>query len=142
PTVTVSTASVAELTATMLADDSERDPAVLADRIDAVALEFDEVAADCRLGTVTWLGGARLAPSTVACHLLEEFLVHGHDIAHAGGRPWPIERRHALLAIEGAALPIITALPTSFLNAERAGSLRARIDIRLRGGGRAVLVVD
>jgi hypothetical protein len=142
PTGTVNTASVAQLTASMLADDSERDPAALADRIDAFALEFDEVAAHCEADTVTWLGGARLAPSAVACHLLEEFLVHGHDIAHAGDRPWPIQRRHARLAIEGAALPIIAALPTAFVNAERAGSFRARIEIRLRGGGRAQLVFD
>ena len=142
PTGTVNTASVAELTEAMLDDDRQRDPAALADRVTALADDFDEVAANCSADTVTWLGGAQLAPSAVACHLLEEFLVHGHDIARASDRPWPILRRHALLAIEGAALPIITALPTSFLNAERAGSLRARIDIRLRGGGRAVLVVD
>src|SRR5205823_9713573 len=57
PAVTVSTASVAELTAAMLADDSERDPAVLADRIGALADAFDEVAARCEAHTVTWLGG-------------------------------------------------------------------------------------
>jgi hypothetical protein len=142
PAVTVSTASVAELTAAMLADDSERDPAVLADRIGALADAFDEIAAHCEADTVTWLGGARLAPSAVACHLLEEFLVHGHDIARASGRPWPIQRRHARLAIEGAALPIIAALPTAFVNAEKAGSFRARIDVRLRGGGGAQLVFD
>jgi hypothetical protein len=28
--------------------------------------------------------------SAVACHLLEECLVHGHDIARAVGRPWSI----------------------------------------------------
>ncbi len=142
PTGTVNTAKVAELTEAMLADDRERDPVVLADRFHALADEFDAVAADCRRETVTWLGGARLAPSAVACHLLEEFLVHGHDIARATGRPWPIQRRHALLAIEGAALPIIAALPTAFVNAQRAGSFRARIEIRLRGGARTQLVLD
>jgi len=50
--------------------------------------------------------------------------------------------RHAALAIEGAAMPIITALPTSFVNAKRAGDLRARVDINLRGGGRQHLVLD
>jgi len=142
PAGPVSTATVAKLTDAMLADDSERDLAVLADRIDHLAQEFDEVAAGCRADTVTWLGGARLAPSAVACHLLEEFLVHGHDIARATQRPWPIRRRHALLAIEGAALPIIAALPTSFVNAQRAGSLSARIDVRLRGGGRTDLILE
>src|SRR5204862_7165722 len=102
PTAPVSTASGAEPTATMLADDGERDPVTLADRIGDMAGVFDEVAAGCRADTVIWLGGALLAPSAVACHLLEECLVHGHDIARASGRPWPIQSRHARLAIEGA----------------------------------------
>jgi len=142
PSGPVSTANVAELTAAFLADDSERDPAALADRMEDLGREFDDVAAGCRADTVGWLGGAQLPPSAVACHLLEECLVHGHDIASGSGQRWPIERRHAVLAIEGAALPILAALPTSFVNAERAGDFRARIDIRLRGGGRNQLVID
>jgi SCP-2 sterol transfer family protein len=141
PSVTVTTADIAELTAQFLADDRERDPAVLADRIEALAQEFDDVAARCEATTVQWLGSAVLPPSAVACHLLEECLVHGHDIASAIGRPWPIERRHAVLAIEGGALPIIDALPpTAFVNQKRVGSFRARIEVRLRGGGRTHLV--
>jgi len=140
--VTVNTANIAELTEAMLADDTERDPAKLADRIETMAHEFDEIAGHCDADTVEWLGGALLPPSAVVCHLLEECLVHGHDIAQGSGQRWPIQRRHAALAIEGAAMPIITALPTSFVNAKRAGDLRARVDINLRGGGRQHLVLD
>jgi ADP-heptose:LPS heptosyltransferase len=43
--------------------------------------------------------------------LLNECLVHGHDIAKATGRPWPIQRHHALLAMEAFVLPLIAALP-------------------------------
>lgn len=100
PEAIVTKAGIAEATAKILAEDSERDPAVLADRMSALATEFDDVASRSRSATVDWLQGTRLPPSAVACHLLNECLVHGHDIAKATGRPWPIQRHHALLAIE------------------------------------------
>ncbi len=143
PQAIVTTAGMAEVNAKMLAEDGERDPAVLADRIGTLANEFDDVASRSRAATVDWLQGTRLPTSAVACHLLEECLIHGHDIARALGRPWPIQRHHALLAIEGAAFPLIAALPPSaFLNQEKAGSFRARFELRLRGGGRTALVFD
>ncbi|MEV0405404.1 maleylpyruvate isomerase N-terminal domain-containing protein [Actinoallomurus sp. NPDC050550] len=143
PQAIVTTAGMAEVNAKMLTEDDERDPAVLADRIGALADEFDGVASRSRAATVDWLQGVRLPPSAVACHLLEECLVHGHDIARVAGRPWPIQRQHALLAIEGGALPLIAALPpAAFLNLEKAGSYRARFEVRLRGGGRTLLVFD
>jgi hypothetical protein len=134
---------MAKLNAKLLAADGERDPAVLADRIATLAGEFDDVASRSRAATVGWLQGARLPPAAVACHLLEECLTHGHDIARATGRPWPIPRHHAVLAVEGGALPLIAALPpTAFLNQERAGSFRARFELHMRGGGRTLLVFD
>lgn len=143
PEATVTPAGMAEINAKMLAEDGEREPAVLADRIGTLAKEFDDVASRSRAGTVDWLQGTRLPPSAVACHLLEECLIHGHDIATATGRPWPIQRHHALLAVEGGALPLITALPpTAFVNQEKARSFRARFDLRLRGGGSTVMVFD
>jgi hypothetical protein len=96
-----------------------------------------------RVGTVGWLQGVRLPASAVACHLLEECLMHGHDIARAVGRSWLIQRHHALLAVEGGVLPLIGVLPpTAFVNQEKAGSFRARFELRLRGGGRTVMVFD
>ncbi|MBO0769927.1 MAG: maleylpyruvate isomerase N-terminal domain-containing protein [Actinobacteria bacterium] len=143
PEAIVTKAGIAEATAKLLAEDGERDPAVLADRIGALAGEFDDVASRSQAGTVGWLQGTRLPPSAVACHLLSECLVHGHDIASAAGRQWPIRRHHALLAVEAGVLPLIAALPpTAFVNQEKAGSFRARIELRLRGGGRTVMVFD
>jgi hypothetical protein len=143
PEAIVTAAGMAEVNAKMLAEDGERDPAVLADRIGALANEFDDVASRSRAAAVDWLQGIRLPPSAVACHLLEECLLHGHDIARAAGRPWSIQRHHALLAVEGAVLPLIVALPpTAFVNQEKAGSFRARFELRLRGGGRTVMVFD
>ncbi|WP_132157099.1 hypothetical protein [Kribbella antiqua] len=134
---------MAEVNANMLAEDGERDPAVLADRIGSLAKKFDDLASRSRAATVDWLQGVRLPPSVVACHLLEECLMHGHDIARATGRPWPIERDHALLAVEGGVLPLIAALPpTAFLNQEKAGPFRAHVEVRLRGGGPISLVFD
>jgi hypothetical protein len=143
PEAIVTKAGIAEATAKLLAEDRERDPAVLADRIGTLANEFDDVASRSRAATVDWLQGVRLPPSAVACHLLNECLIHGHDIARATGRPWPIQRHHALLAIEGAVLPLITALPpTAFVNQEKASSFRARFELRLRGGRRTLMVFD
>jgi len=143
PEATVTRAGMAEVNAELLAEDGERDPAVLADRIGTLAREFDEAAANSRAATVDWLQGTRLPPSAVACHLLEECLIHGRDIAAAVGRPWPIQRQHALLAIDGAVLPLIAALPpAAFLDQQNAESFRARFELRLRGGGRTVLDFD
>jgi uncharacterized protein (TIGR03083 family) len=143
PDATVTSAGMAEVNAKMLAEDDERDPAALADRIGTLANEFDDVASRSRAATVDWLQGTRLPPSVVACHLLEECLIHGYDIARATGRPWQIRRHHALLAVERGVLPLIAALPpTAFVNQERAASFRARISMRLRGGGRTVMVFD
>ncbi|MEU4704614.1 maleylpyruvate isomerase N-terminal domain-containing protein [Nonomuraea dietziae] len=143
PQAKVTTAGMAEANATMLAQDGERDPAVLADRIGTLAHEFDDIASRSRAATVDWLQGARLPPSAVACHLLEECLIHGHDIAAATGRSWLIRRHHALLAVEGGVLPLIEALPpAALLDQEKARSFQARIDLRLRGVSRTLMVFD
>jgi mycothiol maleylpyruvate isomerase-like protein len=143
PKAIVTKAGIAEATAKLLAEDGERDPVVLADRMCTLAGEFDDVAARSRSATVDWLQGTRLPPSAAACHLLEECLVHGHDIAKATGRRWPIRCDHALLAIEGFALPLLAALPpTAFVDQRKAGSFRARIELRLRGGRRTLMVFE
>ncbi|SDX30488.1 hypothetical protein SAMN05421504_102975 [Amycolatopsis xylanica] len=143
PDAVVTPAGMAEVNTKMLVEDGERDPAALADRIGMLADEFDEIASRSRAETVDWLDGARLPASAVACHLLEECLIHGHDLAEATGRPWPVRRDHALLAVEGGVLPLITALPSAaFLDEKKAASFRGRFEMRLRGGGRTVMVFD
>ncbi|TCP53063.1 uncharacterized protein (TIGR03083 family) [Tamaricihabitans halophyticus] len=143
PEAVVTKAGIAKATAKLLAEDTERDPATLADRIDALAGEFDEIASNPPAATVDWLQGIRLSPSVVAGHLLNECLIHGYDIAKATGFPWPIQRHQALLALEAFLLPLIAALPpTAFLNQEKAGSFQARIELRLRGGQRTQLRLD
>ncbi|WP_163511108.1 maleylpyruvate isomerase N-terminal domain-containing protein [Fodinicola acaciae] len=143
PRAVVTKAGIAEATGKLLAEDGERDPARLADRIVTLADEFDDVASRSRSATVDWLQGTRLPPSAVACHLLNECLIHGHDIAKSTGRGWSIRREHALLTVENGALVLISALsPTAFVDQGKAASFRARVDLRLRGGGRTLMAFD
>jgi hypothetical protein len=62
----VTKAGIAEATAKLLAEDSERGPAALADRIGTLAGEFDDVASRSQSATVEWLQGTRLPVSAVA----------------------------------------------------------------------------
>jgi hypothetical protein len=136
-------AAVATVTDAELAADPERDPVALADRVEAQLADFLAATERPVIETVTWLGGVRLPASAVMCHLLEELLVHGFDIARAGGQPWPIDPAHAALAIVGAAAPIVTAAgPTAFVNPRHADGFQARFDIRLRGHARFAVAFD
>lgn len=143
PEATVTGAGMTTLNERLLRDDPVRDTRLLAERIDALAGEFDTAVASSDDRPVTWLGGISMAPSAVACHLLEECLMHGHDIAAAVGRRWPIERRHAVLAVEGGVFPIISALPpTAFVDPNKAGALRTTVELRIRGGGRTFMCLE
>jgi len=142
PFVELSPAAVAVMTDSMLAGDPERDTTVLAERIDQLGAEFLRLGADPPRAPVTWVGGTQLPPSAVACHLLEELLVHGHDVAVASRTPWPIDPPHAALAVTGGALPIIAASPRSWIRPRSNPQARARVEIRLRGFARFVLTLD
>jgi hypothetical protein len=131
---------VAALTTAMMAADPERDARVLADRIAGLGAAFAEL--DPSAEPVTWLAGMHLPPSAVACHLLEELLVHGFDIASAARVPWPIDPAHAALVIAGAVVPILSADPMTFLDPDEARGFRARVDVRLRGFERYGFLFD
>lgn len=136
-------AAVSTVTDAELAADPERDPEKLADRLERQLAELLDRTGQPTVEMTTWLGGVQLPASAVMCHLLEELLVHGHDIATANGRPWPIAPAHGALAILGAAVPIITAAgPTAFVNPRHAAGFHARFDVRLRGHGRFTVVFD
>lgn len=135
--------AVAVLTDSELAADPERDLGVLADRIEAQLADFLALSEAPTSEEVTWLGGVRLPASAVVCHLLEELLVHGFDLAHATKGAWTIAPPHAALAVAGAAVPIVNAAgPTAFVSPKRAQGFRARFDARLRGHDRFTLVFD
>jgi hypothetical protein len=142
PDVELSPAAVAVATNSMLDDDPERDLKALAARIDALGATFLAVRADPPTSAVSWIGGTQLLPYAVACHLLEELLVHGYDVARAARTRWRIEPAHAALAIVGAAVPIMSASPGSWVKASYDPSVRARLEIRLRSHERFVLELD
>ena len=134
PVTELRPSAVAAMNDAQLEVDRERDAGVLADRIEALLEDFLEISGVSDNDEVTWLDGIRIPASAAACHLLEELLVHGHDVATAAGRPWRIAPSHAALAIRGAAGPIVNAAdPMAFVVPERARGFRARFDIILRG---------
>ena len=125
--------------------DPERDLSVVADRIEARAADYlancNEAAAH---ETRPWLvQGVRVPPSAFTCHLLNETIVHGYDIARADGRRWAIERAHAAMVIEGFLFPVVEALgPSTMVDQERAAGVKATYEVRIRGGGRHIFAFD
>lgn len=132
-------------TAEAVARDPERSPRVLGDRIEARAAEFFRACEGRSAGErQPWMvEGTTVDLCTLTCHLLNETVVHGADIARGAGRPWPGDRRHAALVIQGFFLPVMAQLdPRALVDQERAAGVRATYEVRLRGAGRAQFVFD
>lgn len=133
------------LTTSRVDADPERDLTVLADRIDARAAEFlPWVGRSDPDEPMPWLIEDVRAPRRLfACHLLNESLVHGYDIARAAGRPWAIDSAHAALVLMGFIFASWTVMdPRTMVDQSQAADLVATYDVRLRGGGRVFLVFD
>jgi uncharacterized protein (TIGR03083 family) len=136
---------LADTTARGVNSDPERDPAVLADRIEARAQEyFGECAGADPDAPRGWLvQGATVRLSTLTFHLLNETVVHGYDIAHAAGRPWRIEPAHAAMVLGRFIVPVLQALDSrAMVNAGKAAGVRASYDLRIRGGDRFHFLFD
>lgn len=134
-----------DATVVAVRSDPERDPKVLADRIELAATEY---LASCSgrspHTTRPWLvEGVTVRLPTLTCHLLNETIVHGRDIALADGRRWSIDRSHAAMVFDGFLIPVMRALgPHAMVDQSRAADVRARYDVRIRGGGRYHFVFD
>lgn len=129
---------VAANNALFLASDPERDPLTLAER--HLAGEQALLAYVDGLGTdpmVEVFCGVVAPLSTLLAVELTEVLVHGDDIARAAGLPWVIEREHAAVAA-GGLLPLLPHL----VDRQAAAGRRLRVELRLRGGERAILEFD
>ena len=134
-----------EVTVLGVDSDAERAPGVLADRIDQRAAAFlDAVAPLSPDDPRPWLvEGVTVDVATLTCHLLNEVLVHGRDIAVAEGRPFPIDRRRAALVVDGFLMRVFEALPPhAMVHPERGAGVRVTYDVRVRGGGRHFFVFD
>lgn len=136
--------SLGDFTKALVEGEETRDLGALADRIEVSAESFlrgMEAAEDD--GGRAWLvEGTEVPLSTFTCHVLNELVVHGRDIARAEGVPWPIERRHAALILSGFIFPAFGQLGPAIVDQEAAAGVRASFDVRLRGGGGAVMRFD
>ena len=125
--------------------DPERNLGVLADRIDERADAFFRHC-EGRSGDERqpWLvEGTTVELSVLTCHLLNEAVVHGGDIARAAGQAWPVDPAHAIMVIQGFFLPVLAQLPPrALVDQDRAAGVRATYDVRLRGGGQVYFVFD
>jgi hypothetical protein len=125
--------------------DPERNLAILADRIEERAQEYlGECAGHSPDEPRPWLiEGTTVPLSALTCHLLNDTVMHGYDIAHAAGRKWRIEPAHAAMVVRQFFVPVIqTADPRVFVNHAEAAGLQATYDIRLRGHGRLIYSFD
>ncbi len=122
----------------VLADDPVRNLDTLADRVDAEAVKYLEVAGGVdQDAPVDFFTGMRVPASAVSASLLGEALVHGYDIAKAEGLPWPIDSEFAVLTLEG-----IQPIMPYFVDEEAADALNACFEVRLRGGSTQYWHVD
>lgn len=143
PVTELTPVAVARMNDAELASDTERDPRVLADRIETLLADFLTVSAAPASDEVTWLDNVRLPASAAACHLLVELLVHGYDIASASGLEWKIDPEHASLALAGGGTPVINAADRlAFTHPARARGFQGRLEVRLRGYDRFTFVFD
>ena len=135
----------ADMNARALRSDAERGLAVLADRIEQRAEEYlGECAGHSPDEPRQWtVEGTTLPLSALTCNLLNETLMHGHDMARAAGRQWRIEPPHAAMVIQQFFVPVMqTCDPRTFVNADKAAGLQATYQVRLRGGSRINWIFD
>ena len=123
----------------------ERDLSELADRIEQRARAYLDTHGNKPVGAFQpWLvSGTQVAPLTLTCHLLNETMMHGWDIATADGRRWDIPKAAAALVFDGFLVPAIQSLgPRDMVNQENAAGLHATFEMRVKGGGRHVFAFD
>ncbi len=126
-----------ETTVLGVKSDPERNPGVLADRIEARAAEYlrECVGADPDAPRPWLVQGATVRQSTLTYHLLNETVMHGGDIARAAGHPWPIEPSHAAMVWGRFLVPVLQALdPRAMVNPGKSADLQATYEVSVRGG--------
>ena len=132
------------LSGVLVAGESTRTLAGLADRIEASVAAFTTTIDAADEGAfLPWLVKGLDVPLTLlVCEALNELVVHGRDLAHACGAPWPIERAHAVLVLEGFLFPSLDALGRTMVDQQAAAGLRACFEVHLRGGGSTFVCFD
>ncbi len=129
-------AGLGDFTKAMVDQEAERDPRVLAGRIEAAAERFaGAMAAAPAEGDVSWLGGIQLPVSALPGHVLNEALLHGVDLARAADRSWRVESAHALVAVRDFLFPLMQRLDPEFFLTDRGRAARTSYEVQARGGG-------
>lgn len=108
------TASAGELAARM-----QRDLAALRAQIEGYGDQMP---------TFRFHGGEQIRADIALGILLGELVVHGHDVARALGRPWPIDPGYVAVIVEGLS-PVLPG----WVRPGRIQGLTASFDVRLRG---------
>lgn len=132
-----------DLTQRAVEADPERDPVVLAKRIETAASSYLSSCRDSDVDQVQpWLAtGVRMPIPVFSAHLLNETVLHGLDLARAAGRRWRVDPAHASLALHEFLVPIIRELPDDVVDAD-AGQARVVLEFRLRRAGRLRLRLE
>jgi hypothetical protein len=135
---------LSSLSGALVKGEGERNLGRLADRIDATIADFLALMQQAEADSPRpWLvRGVELYLSNLTCHVLNDLIVHGRDIALADGRAWPVPRPDAALVVCGFLFPVLGALGRAVVNQEAAADVQASYDVHVRGGGRAVLRFD
>ncbi|HEX6492150.1 MAG TPA: hypothetical protein VF112_01495 [Candidatus Dormibacteraeota bacterium] len=135
-------AELAGLTTALVRDDPDRDLEAAARRIEAAASAY--LATPVSDVPRPWLvQGTSLPGSAFTCHLLNESLVHGYDIAQSQRRPWPIDPAYAGMALMGFLFRALLVVDPRFgVDQQKGAGVRACIDVRVRRTGRFFLVLD
>jgi hypothetical protein len=119
----------------LLSDIPEGDPATLAGLVIGSSARLLDTTAE-RPGDqpVPFHCGVHIRLAEALSIMVGEYILHGYDMATAVGRPWPIDREHAALVLEGY-VPIFGM----FVNPSTARGVTAAYEIDLRGAGREVV---
>jgi hypothetical protein len=123
---------------TELDRDDEREPKVLADRIEESVAEIaDRATTDRWEESLTWHGGLPIPVYSLPCIVVNEAEIHGLDVANAETKPWSISRTKALMAITGL-YPVVS----NFVRPDVADGLSANWELRLRGASPIYFVLE
>lgn len=136
---------LAELTQSLVTAEPTPDPRDAAGRIAAAAQTFFQYMESQPHATNTpWLvEGISASLTTFTCHLLNETLVHGYDIAHAEGVTWRIQAPDAAIVMFGFLFEQLGKLdPRAMVIQETAQGVHACFAIHVRHAGSVVLVFD
>jgi uncharacterized protein (TIGR03083 family) len=119
---------IAEVNQRMIDANPERDVDVLADRVESATNVYVEHLRSIPGDAIVAWADLEIPITTVISADIGECLVHGYDIAHTEGRPWPIDPYHAAVAVKG-----VSPMTVHYVDPRAARDLTATFDLRLRG---------